>query len=409
MRPCHGARRTRHKAYSDTATHTHTTHDVLARSVRIPGRLCRILLPLVSRGGAPKNPEATDESEQTKTTDPDRINQSNATWIPNHIKRVRPVDGDPSLKDVLLGRMPGTDGTSLLPPPTATTTTTTTTTSRNETGVSSLPAPLDAVMRAFVDLANAEEPSLPEQQRQFAYALHAVPVMPPDDVATRDAWSRAYWPVSLKMPDKQGRKEYAALPADEVAMMKRAMGRVWDMAASTSTSTPTSRHAGAWACVIVDPSRDVVVGSGVDTTGEHPLGHAVMNAIDGVAAWQIDTWYPEKRDRVHRKGGEQGRLGKRAGDEGVGDPPTDVSPRADHGLPPAPYLCTGYDCYTLNEPCAMCAMALVHSRLRRMVYVNESPGGRGMLGSGEEAFPRLHSRRTLNHHFVVYKMMMVKR
>ena len=93
----------------------------------------------------------------------------------------------------------------------------------------------------------------------------------------------------------------------------------------------------------------------------------------------------------------------------MGDPPTDVSPRADHGLPPAPYLCTGYDCYTLNEPCAMCAMALVHSRLRRIVYVNESPGGRGMLGSGEEAFPRLHSRRTLNHHFVVYKMMMVKR
>lgn len=401
MRPCHGAQRTRHTATQRHILTRRATHDVLARSVRIPGRLCRILLPLVSQVGATKKPEATDESEQTKTTDPDRIKQSSATWIPNHIKRVRPVDGDPSLKDVLLGRMPGTDGTSLLPPPT--------TTSRNESGVSSLPAPLDAVMNAFVDLANAEEPSLPEQQRQFSYALHAVPVMPPDDVATRDAWSRVYWPVSLKMPDKQGRKEYAALPADEVAMMKRAMGRVWDMAASTPTPTDTWQHRCACACVIVDPSRDVVVGSGVDTTGEHPLGHAVMNAIDGVAAWQIETWYPEKRGRVHRKGDEQGRLGKRAGDERAGDPPTDVSARTDHGLPPAPYLCTGYDCYTLNEPCAMCAMALVHSRLRRIVYVNESPGGRGMLGSGEEAFPRLHSRRTLNHHFVVYKMVMVKR
>ena len=27
---------------------------------------------------------------------------------------------------------------------------------------------------------------------------------------------------------------------------------------------------------------------------------------------------------------------------------------------PAPYLCTGYECYVLREPCTMCAMALVH-------------------------------------------------
>ncbi|CAL8468581.1 g8121 [Coccomyxa elongata] len=63
-----------------------------------------------------------------------------------------------------------------------------------------------------------------------------------------------------------------------------------------------------------------------------------------------------------------------------------------------PYLCTGYDCYTVREPCAMCAMALVHSRVRRVIY--SVPDEQfGALGG---AF-RLHGQRSLNHHYQVYR------
>lgn len=47
----------------------------------------------------------------------------------------------------------------------------------------------------------------------------------------------------------------------------------------------------------------------------------------------------------------------------------------------------------------MCAMALVHSRVRRVVYCAPNPGG-GALGG---AF-RLHAQRSLNHHYTVYRL-----
>lgn len=66
--------------------------------------------------------------------------------------------------------------------------------------------------------------------------------------------------------------------------------------------------------------------------------------------------------------------------------------------PAVPYLCTGCDAYVVVEPCAMCSMALVHSRIRRLVYALPS-ANRGALGSRY----RLHTEPSLNHHFQVFR------
>ena len=64
----------------------------------------------------------------------------------------------------------------------------------------------------------------------------------------------------------------------------------------------------------------------------------------------------------------------------------------------APHLCAGCDIYVTLEPCAMCAMALVHSRVRRLIYALPAPEG-GALGSRYH----LHAEKSLNHHFCVLR------
>ena len=47
----------------------------------------------------------------------------------------------------------------------------------------------------------------------------------------------------------------------------------------------------------------------------------------------------------------------------------------------------------------MCAMALVHSRVRRVVYAVPDQDFGALGGSF-----RLHSQRSLNHHYHVYRL-----
>lgn len=81
----------------------------------------------------------------------------------------------------------------------------------------------------------------------------------------------------------------------------------------------------------------------------------------------------------------------------------EVAGRAEEGSAPSsskPYLCTGWDCYTVHEPCAMCAMALVHSRVRRVIFC-EPDLRHGALGGSF----RLHGQKSLNHHYQVYRFL----
>ena len=72
-----------------------------------------------------------------------------------------------------------------------------------------------------------------------------------------------------------------------------------------------------------------------------------------------------------------------------------------HGAPPTEaYLCTGMDVYMTDEPCVMCAMALLHSRVRRAVY-RRRDSEMGGLGSAES----VHALSSTNHRFRAWRVV----
>ncbi|GAA5991638.1 hypothetical protein JCM10908_001067 [Rhodotorula pacifica] len=63
-----------------------------------------------------------------------------------------------------------------------------------------------------------------------------------------------------------------------------------------------------------------------------------------------------------------------------------------------PYLLTGLSVFLSHEPCLLCAMSLLHSRIKNLFYIKRAPGagGCGSLYS-------VHEDQGLNHRFEVYE------
>ncbi|KAK3597440.1 hypothetical protein CHS0354_040180 [Potamilus streckersoni] len=138
------------------------------------------------------------------------------------------------------------------------------------------------------------------------------------------------------------------------------------------------------AALIVDPSTDMVIAkSHDDRHGNHPLHHAVMICIDLVARSQ---------------GGGMWTFGKDCDFNSV----LSMQSHKEENDSSLPYLCTGYDLFVTREPCVMCAMALVHSRIQRVFY--GSPSKDGALGTKF----KLHVQSGLNHHYQVFKGLFEK-
>ncbi|CAK9819494.1 Probable inactive tRNA-specific adenosine deaminase-like protein 3 [Anthophora quadrimaculata] len=186
--------------------------------------------------------------------------------------------------------------------------------------------------------------------------------------------------------------------------------------------------------VIVDPEDGRILAVAASKIDQHPMWHAAMVAVDLVAklqgggAWKFDenpveSDVSEKRDHttrektVKRKYIEEAPLYypksvskinlpkeeslistvPRKGRKNNESTMTMDSKKSEQTEKSGPYLCTGYWTFLLKEPCPLCAMALLHSRVSRIFY-GVSNENMGVLGSKTI----LHAVPGLNHRYQVW-------
>eukprot|EP00667_Euglena_gracilis_P014501 EG_transcript_15025 len=209
-----------------------------------------------------------------------------------------------------------------------------------------------------------------------ATSLHTVNV-PQSFCATPDGWDRAStsWPFrrprptlpnthpSKLSPESLLRSFLCMQHAVKEAKMAKQKGLppigtvVVDNTGETIAATHAANHLCAEAYGFSKVSRCS------EFPGVNPLHHSVMLSIDAVAS----------REREAQSPGKQ---------------------RSDND----PYLLSGCDVYTTHEPCTMCSMALLHSRVRAVYYAVPNPTYGG-LGSRY----RINVQPGLNHRFAVYR------
>ncbi|TFY83788.1 hypothetical protein EWM64_g213 [Hericium alpestre] len=122
------------------------------------------------------------------------------------------------------------------------------------------------------------------------------------------------------------------------------------------------------------------------TTARHPLRHSALNVIRQIADHRSTT-----SSRPSRAVSPSADLPTPPISLSGADTPRAETPRNGQG-----YLLTGLTLFTTHEPCIMCAMALLHSRVKEVVYLvpMDKTGGCG----GAACVPRLEG---VNHRFTI--------
>lgn len=215
--------------------------------------------------------------------------------------------------------------------------------------------------------------------------LVKVPACPP---LTRPQFELAnkHWPTSFH-EDKQ---VTLALRGELFSTPQKARMQMYMSSALAAARAGQEMGMAAVGAVVVDSKAEQIIAVGHDCRGDHPLHHAVMVCIDLVARGQGGGAYSFDKYPACQFTSPSSTSATTPSLELLRNIPI----TEDGSLP---YICTGYDLYVTREPCVMCAMALVHSRIGRVFY--GTPSADGALGTKF----KIHTHKYLNHRFEVYK------
>ncbi|CAL8095853.1 unnamed protein product [Calicophoron daubneyi] len=201
--------------------------------------------------------------------------------------------------------------------------------------------------------------------QQLLYSSSPIPISPVQSIHG--------WPTTLRADPLLesmllvGRDDSASFfSLQEIQQQKHWLSHVSDLVQNAHSKSSRQSCAGLTgppcAAILVDPHTNAMMAEAVTPTASASenasrLDHAIMLCVSANASLQ-------RTSRAHK---------------------------------PSAYLCTGLDAYVSMEPCVMCAMALVHSRIHRVFCCARLPEKGGFSN-----VIRIHTEKKLNHRFSVF-------
>lgn len=234
-------------------------------------------------------------------------------------------------------------------------------------------ATYDSTLPALQAALSSYHPTLLDIQ-PFLRSVPASPARSAEQLKLKSpVWPVSYSAGTMKIADSSSwssaRKAWVHAGIQRVIAVARQAKTTGELPVGTFVSSPPE---------ITWPPSDAFIpptpllrASATDTRASacHPLKHAALNCIREIAT--LRTQPPFSEMQPTRNG--------------------------------ADYLLTSLTLFITHEPCVMCCMALLHSRVREVFYIIPRKGAGGF----ESAFG-VHGRKDLNHRFEVWKYMGVE-
>lgn len=220
-----------------------------------------------------------------------------------------------------------------------------------------------------------------------------VPEFPAFTKEQFDSW-RTVWPMIYK---QTGQTIFNNFTSADETFVKSKLREAVDLAAEAKSLGNRGN-----ACILVDPRTNTTVTYTLDNSSECPIYHCVMElmkAYNKLTHAAVTSKQPEENNNNNNLEenkevfpSAESRLEKR--------PPEMKASELEAQLEPGQnYYCSNLDLYIAMEPCIMCAMALVHSRIRRVFYALQHQDA---AFGGLNQLIQINNHQSLNHKYLVF-------